>query len=71
MPVPAARLLVCTALPAGVASNTSAVVTRPKALPWVRCKYSLRYSMRGLSKVATVSSGNTPSSLLLFLLPDT
>ena len=29
------------------------------------------YSMRGLSKGSVVSSGNTPSSLLLFLLPDT
>ena len=35
----------------------------------VRARYSPRYSMRGLSKASSVSSGKTPSSLLSFLLP--
>jgi len=59
--LPALRADVWEANAAGVASNTSAVVTMPSALPCVRCRYSDRYSMRGLSKASVVSSGNTPS----------
>ena len=68
-PVPLPRAWVCTAQAAGVASKTSAVVTIPSDLPWVRARYSPMYSMRGLSKASSVSSGKTPSWLLLFLLP--
>ena len=47
MPVPAFRLPVWTALAAGVASSTSAVVTMPSEVPFLRCRYSPRYSTRG------------------------
>jgi hypothetical protein len=68
---------VCDANAAGVASNTSAVVTMPSDLPRVRAKYSPISSTRGLSKlsepssdaVGTVSSGNTRCWSLLLLLP--
>ena len=40
MPVPALRLPVWTALAAGVASSTSAVVTMPSDVPFTRCRYS-------------------------------
>ena len=59
MPIAAERLDVWTALAAGVASVTSAVVTMPtlKPVPRVRRSKAPRYSVRGLSKMPTPSLG--------------
>ena len=69
MPVPWLRSPVCTAFAAGVASSRSAVLTRPSEVPFMRCRYSAMYSMRGAKNTLVTCAGFTPSWPFAVWLP--